>query len=61
MFHFDEDVAGKESLGADDLPAPTHLHDILGRNEDLPDVILQTVGLNPAGPSDSATFFSKPE
>ena len=59
--HLDEDVAGKESFGADDLlPAP-HLHDVLGRNEHLADLILQPVGPARAGCSDSETFFSKPE
>jgi hypothetical protein len=45
--HLDKDVAGEEPLRADDLLATAHLDDVLGRNEDFADLVLQPVRLHP--------------
>src|SRR2546427_12504368 len=44
--HLDQDVAGKEPLRGDDLLAAAHLHNVLGRDEDFADVVLQPVRLD---------------
>ena len=44
--HLHQDVAGEEPRRADDLLAAAHLHDVLGRDQDLADLVLQPEGLH---------------
>ena len=44
--HLDQDVPGKEPLRADHALAAAHLDDVLGRDENLADLGLQTIGLH---------------
>ena len=45
--HLDQDVAGEEPLGADHLLAAAHLRDLLGRDQDFADLVLEPVGVHP--------------
>jgi hypothetical protein len=45
--HLDKDVAGEEPLRGHHLPPAAHLHDVLGRDEDFPDLPLKAVRLHP--------------
>src|SRR5687768_7082943 len=44
--HLDQDVAGKEPLGADDLLAAAHLGHLLGGDQDLADLLLKPIRLD---------------
>src|SRR6188768_3920192 len=44
--HLDEQVAGEEALRADDLAAAAHLDHVLGRNQDLAELVAEAVGLD---------------
>ena len=44
--HLDQDVAGEKPLRRHDLLAAAHLDDVLGRDQDLADVVLQPVRLH---------------
>src|SRR5262249_10169437 len=45
--HLNEQVAREEPLRGHDLLAAAHLDDVLGRNQNLADLVVQPVGLHP--------------